>query len=129
MKKNSTLIILLFTCFVLVLQSCKKDEEEVISVTLEMNQLYEYDLGFFGDEEGASIANQALHYKVSEIGPWDTTSYTGQLKYTYIPALDYTGLDEVTITSFRGSDGSGSGPGSKNREYSTRISFTIKGID
>lgn len=126
MQNKSSLFFLLFTCLFLVIQSCKKNEEEVIDVTLEMNQLYNYDLGSFGDEEGASIAKQALHYKVSEIGQYDTISYTGQLKYTYIPALDYTGYDEVTIKSSRGSDGSGSGPGSKNRDYLTKIRFTIK---
>lgn len=125
MQNKSSLFILLFTCLFLVIHSCQKDEEEVINETLDMNQLYEYDLGSFGDEEGASIAKQALHYKVSEIGQYDTSIYTGKLKYTYIPALDYAGNDEVTIISSRGSDGSGSGPGSKNREYKTRIRFTI----
>lgn len=124
MRNFSSLVVLLCTCLFLLIQSCNKEDEEVITVTLAKNQLYEYDLGSFGDEEGASISTQALHYKVSMIVS-DTIAYTGKLKYTYIPAVDYTGNDEVTLKSFRGSDGSGSGPGSKNKEYITVIRFTI----
>lgn len=122
-KKVLILSVLFF--FLFANQSCKKDQEEtIISVTIGVNELFEYDLGYFGDEEGATIAIQALHYKVSEIGPYDTT-VVWRKKYSYLPALDYVGKDEVTIKSFRGSDGSGSGPGSKNDELITKISFTI----
>lgn len=106
-------------------QSCKKDISNVtIYATINVNETYQYDLGNFGDEEGATISSQAIHFQISKI-EIDTNSYS-KYYYTYIPAQNYIGADEVEITSARGSDGSGSGFSSRNRDILvTLIKFTI----
>ena len=84
---------------------CKKDESKnsikTINVTLQYNQTYQYDLGGFGDEEGASIIRQASHYEISKM---DRINWVNMI-YTYKPIQDYIGSDEVELKAERGSDG------------------------
>lgn len=77
-----------------------KENRKVIKVKLQPNQKYHYDLGSFGDEEGAGIHRQASHFSVSEI-----EREPERAKYFYTPEKDYIGTDEVEIVIERGSDG------------------------
>lgn len=102
-----TLLIGLATLF----SSCKKDSDgpgcdlpvpNEINVKISANETYLFDLGIFGDEEGASISNQATHHSVSIV---ERETNTGKVVYKYTPASNFVGTDEVQIKSERGSDG------------------------
>jgi hypothetical protein len=87
------------------------------NVTLTKNGTYHFDLGYFGDEEGAIISMQTIHFSVSKL---DRDS-TGKIGYTYTPALNYTGTDEVELKSMRGSDGASA----NNTIIFTKLKFNI----
>ena len=72
---------------------------------MELNQteIYKYKTGISGDEEGASIKQQAQHYQVSEIVRDSTTNW--EAVYRYQAKKYYVGGDEVEIETSRGSDG------------------------
>ena len=102
----------IFLLFVLIgiLSSCSKDDKENIidqNVTIRNSENYEYDLGFFGDEEGAGIQTQADHFEISEL---NRDFSIGKVIYTYKPLSEYVGTDYVELITERGSDGSGSNP-------------------
>jgi hypothetical protein len=116
-----------------LLASCQKhkdDKSEVVictgpfmdgkleqkNIVLAPNQSYSLDLGSFGDEEGAIIQQQAVHYSISSVERTTSTA-----NYRYQPATDFTGDDVVIIKSSRGSNGAGTG---SNLTY-TYIHFTI----
>jgi hypothetical protein len=90
----------------LFLSSCRKNKEKettlLVEATIKVNQLYEYYLGNFGDEEGATITRQASNYLVSAT---NRDIATGNIVYKYIPALNFIGTDEVEIRSGNGSIG------------------------
>lgn len=105
-----------------MLFSCSKADEapeQTIEVLLNANQSYTYALGNFGDEEGAIISTDALHFSQSHL---ERVAATGAIIYHYRPALNFSGTDEVTIKSMRGTNGGG-GP-YKNMLY-TKIRFVI----
>lgn len=87
------------------------------NVNLTTNGTYHFDLGYFGDEEGAIISIQAIHFRVSKL----ERDSTGKIGYTYTPALNYTGTDEVELKSMRGSDGASA----NNTIIFTKIKFNI----
>lgn len=122
MKK--TILILIFVFGISILnQSCKNDSslnstKNTIYVTINTDDTYEYDLGYFGDEEGAYISKQAKHFQVIEI---ERIIASGKVIYTYQPIENYVGIDEVEIKSERGSDGA-----TPNDDIiTTLIKFTI----
>ncbi|MEI6091973.1 MAG: hypothetical protein WCR42_16085 [bacterium] len=122
MKKNIFEIALII-CILLLAQSCKKDQvlnpdANTINVPIQAGLTYEYDLGYFGDEEGAHISQQATHFQISEIG---REFGTGKVIYTYKSTENYIGTDEVEITSERGSDGASP----NDHIIITKINFTI----
>ncbi|MEO6135917.1 MAG: hypothetical protein ABIP35_12235 [Ginsengibacter sp.] len=121
------------TCFTLIIglatisQSCKKANtnhsvtdpvKQPITETIKSNQKYQFDLGYFGREEVASISKQAIHFSFSSI---DREANTGKLIYTYIPATDFVGTDEVELKSARGSDGASA----NDQIILTTIKFTV----
>ena len=111
---------LLFSLIVLSFSACKKAPVyETITKNLKVNESYEYNLGGFGDEEGAGISKQAQHFSISEIEYTQINSSV--IIYKYKPALNFEGVDEVQLKSSRGSDGSGP---NKNIIY-TNIKFVI----
>ena len=115
----STVIFCLFT----LMQSCRKDNSSIqnsktIKVTIKANEHYNYDLGTFGDEEGASINQQAIHYDVSFI---ERGLNTAKATYKYTPRLGYVGTDKVELKSERGSDGASP----NDKIILTTIEFTI----
>jgi hypothetical protein len=86
--------------------SCQKKQDtpsaQATHITLRPGDTYQLSLGSFGDEEGVTITQQATHYSVSET---KRTLSTGQVVYYYRPTPGYTGSDEVSLQSARGSDG------------------------
>ncbi len=85
-----------------VFQSCSKESANAlitippanaINVTIAPNQSYELNLNSLGI---VSISKQASHSQVSET-VLDTKS--GFIVYKYVPVADYTGVDEVILSS------------------------------
>lgn len=122
MKKNILLIISVFAILAGTF-SCKKNNVNKptyvnITATIKVNQSYQYDLGGFGDEEGASITKQANHFTTSKI---EREINTGKIVYYYTPVINYTDTDEVELKSIRGSNGSSVG----NNIIITTIKITV----
>ena len=120
--KKTLLHFSIISCLFFSIQSCKKDtsiqDSETINVTIRSNEDYSFALGKFGDEEGATIDRQAMHYEISSIirNP-DFVNVT----YKYKPSLNYVGTDEVELRSARGSDGASP----NDKIIITTIKFTI----
>lgn len=113
MKKVSLILIL-----TIILFSCSKDDDINVAtenVNISNNETYEYDLGGFGDEDGARISQQAEHFAVSELNRAET------IVYKYKPEEGFVGADSVQIEIITGSDGSSSGRVSRKVE----IMFTV----
>ena len=114
---------MIFAGTLFITQGCAENDvtepvTSTIYVNLASNDTYEYDLGVFGDEEGATIIKQASFYRISKIDNLMTDSKT---MYTYLPSQDYVGKDEVEIKTARGSDGA-----SANTDIEIiRIVFTV----
>ena len=122
MKKN-ILFLSLLMAFATLTQSCKKDAVDnatrlTVNAALKANQSYQYDLGSFGTEEGASVSTQAKHFIVSAT---ERDPILGKIIYNYTPATSYVGTDEVVIKSEKGSNGGNANP---NITFTT-IKFTI----
>jgi len=104
--KNKFLFLILICACLTSAQGCKKDDSQnptqTINVSISSNQTYQYDLGSFGDEEGAEITKQASHFLISKT---ERVIESGKTLYTYIPELNYEGSDVVEIKTERGSDG------------------------
>jgi len=104
-------------------QGCSKEDIVIHSpdtntVTLSRNKTYHFDLGYFGDEEGVGISRQATHYIVSKP---DRDKTIRKIGYTYTPALNFSGTDEVELKSMRGSEGASA----NNNIIITTIKFNI----
>ena len=122
MKNIFGLLTILFG-LIFSIPSCKKDSStqpiyQTITLTLKANQPYQFDLGNFGDEEGASISKQATNFSISSV---DKDINTGKAIYKYVPATNFIGTDEVEIKSARGSNGTTP----NNKLIYTTIKFTI----
>tara|TARA_R100001369_G_scaffold75871_4_gene104945 strand:+ start:1238 stop:1585 length:348 start_codon:yes stop_codon:yes gene_type:complete len=98
--------------------SCSKDDDVNITkenISISNTEAYEYDLGGFGDEDGARISQQAEHHEISELNRNET------IIYTYKPKENFLGSDLVKIEIITGSDGSSSGSVSKIVEIKFNI--------
>jgi hypothetical protein len=121
MKK--VLIILFGVLF--LLQSCKKEAttkqpvRKTITQELKANEVYEFNLGAFGDEDGVAISKQATNFLISVI---NRNAVTEQHIYKYQPATNFIGTDEVEFKATQGSDGASAG----NTITYTTIKFTIR---
>ena len=69
--------------------------DKQITVSIKKSEVYAYEFGFSGDEEGASIKRQASHFAVSEIVRDITTNWSPV--YRYQPGKGYVGTDSVEI--------------------------------
>lgn len=121
--KKIAFYLALFIGLITVSQSCKKSTANgtvthTVSETIKANQSYQFDLGNFGDEEGASISKQANHFSISSM---NREVHTGKVIYKYTPEINFVGTDEVEIKSARGSNGSSQ----NNKIILTTIKFTI----
>lgn len=94
------------------------DSYTKFEVTLSDTQTYEYSIAI-GDEEGASIYQQANHFSTSEIVNGASTNWIPT--YIYRSQGGYTGTDKVILAIETGSDGAS--PNS-HIEYVT-INFVI----
>ena len=120
--KNKFLFLTLICAYLTFTQGCRKDYSNnpthTINVSISSNQAFQYDLGSFGIEEGASITSQASHFQVSKteriINSW-------KMIYTYTSTLNYVGTDQVEIKTERGSPGGGPG----NKFTTIIIKFTV----
>ncbi len=103
MRQSSTNLLLTMLLLVLF-SSCKKEtagvrnnipssSQETINVKISSNQSYEIILA---EAMSASISKQASHFSVSET---HVNSETGMPVYSYIPAVNFTGTDEVILSS------------------------------
>ncbi len=90
--------------FMTIFQSCSKQSANeliapaspnpnVISATIAPNQSYVFNVNSSID---VSIERQASHYRISKAGP---DSKSGLVVYEYLPAQDFTGKDEVVLSS------------------------------
>ncbi len=101
MKKISALAaVVFFACF--LLSSCSKqsinDEvspgpTNIINITIGPNQVYHLAISEPGE---VSIVKQAKHYKISETA---FEAEGGQMRYSYLPSQDYTGIEEIVLSN------------------------------
>ena len=91
--------------FLILVQGCNNNEptpSNTLNMTLKTDATYQFDLRYFGDEEGATISIQPKHFEVSKI---DRDINSGKVIYTYVPSIGFTGTDSVELKSMRGSNG------------------------
>jgi hypothetical protein len=123
LKTHILHLIVSISLFVLV-QGCNTNDPDSLSntlnVTLKSNASYQYDLGYFGVEEGAIISISPKHFKLNKL---DRDINSGKVIYTYVPSVGFTGTDTVELKSMRGSDGA-----SANNNITT-VLITFKIID
>lgn len=97
---------------IIILPSCSKQSAHdlvapvspnIINATIAPNQSYQLTINSSGN---VNIEKQALHYAISKAEP---DAKTGKMMYQYLPAKDYTGKEEVVLSSkiFVGSSGGG----------------------
>ena len=102
---NKILFLLIISWFLVFAHGCRKDDSQsspvTIQVNMKTNQTFQYDLGYFGYEEGAIMVRQGSHFRTSKLERLDYE----KIRYTYIPLQDYTGTDEIELRAGRGSDG------------------------
>jgi hypothetical protein len=115
----STFLLMVFTCFI----SCSSDDSnsdaEIVKVnaSISNSEIYTYNLGSFGDEEGASIEKQAENFEISKL---ERNFPSGEIVYTYKPQSGFIGTDYVALKTSKGSNGA-----SPNTNISI-IKITIK---
>lgn len=106
MKKFAltTILLMVFSCFI----SCSSDDNqsdgEIIKVTatISTSEIYTYNLGSFGDEEGAYIEKQAENFEISKL---ERNFPSGEIIYTYKPKSGFIGTDYVELKISKGSTG------------------------
>jgi hypothetical protein len=133
MKKTFASSVVLFSILVLS-QSCTKQSEGELRITspqtsvqtiqakISAGQTYTLNLGASGN---ISITRQASHFQLSEMA---IDKNDGSLNYKYLPAANYTGADEVSLTrttSVTSGSNNGCFNGSQNNSSTSTI-ITIK---
>ncbi len=134
MKKLYFITIVLL-CMMIVFQSCSKQSTNqmiapaspnVINAIIAPNQSYLLNVNSTGN---VSIEKQASHYQVSKAAP-DTKS--GKIVYEYLPAKDYTGKDEVVLSSkitiYTSEGGGGCNSSHNNNSVTTSYSTSFTTI-
>jgi len=96
--------LLFFVILGFIASSCSNDDDTspevtVLNITISNTENYEYDLGGFGDEEGAGIHIQAEHFEISYT---ERNPENDQIIYYYQPELNYKGTDFVEISKSYG---------------------------
>ncbi len=104
---------------VAITTSCSNDDDvspdiTTLNITISNSENYEYNLGGFGDEEGAGINIQAKHFEISYT---ERNPENNQIIYYYKPESNFTGTDFVEISK-------GYGWPNPVNSY-VRINFTI----
>ncbi|MXV37221.1 hypothetical protein GO491_00815 [Flavobacteriaceae bacterium Ap0902] len=83
---------------------------KVEHITIKNTETYVYNLGGFGDEEGAFVGKEPKHAEVSEMSRDEKLIY---ILYTYKPTKGFVGADEVELVTMRGSSGDAYNPDSE----------------
>ncbi|MEO6636972.1 MAG: hypothetical protein ABIN25_01775 [Ginsengibacter sp.] len=126
MKKVSSMGVALIFIAIFI-QSCTKqsinDEvrpnlTNIINTTIAPNKDYNITINEPGE---VYIVKQAKHYKLSEI---ISESNAGQKIYTYMPAQDYTGAEEIILGNKKSGIVISGGCSSDHAENSSTSSFT-----
>lgn len=132
MKKTFASSVVLFSILVLS-QSCTKQSQgelriassqtsnQTIQAKISAGHTYTLNLGASGN---ISITRQASHFQLSEMA---IDKNDGSLNYKYLPAANYTGADEVSLTRTTSvtSGSNGCSNGSQNNSSTSTI-ITIK---
>ena len=101
--------------------SCDRSSDaETVEVALRTSETYQFAMAT-GDEDGARILSQAVHFSVSEIRRDSTTNWSAL--YVYAPAAGFLGEDSVQLEITTGSDGA-SAPTRRKR---VTIRFSVRG--
>ena len=102
--KKAILLLMFFGLLISCSKSDDKPEENSIveEVTINSTEIFNYNLGYFGVEEGAFIQTHPENSDLSEI---IEKELPGELIYQYKPQENFTGKDYVEIWTGRGSDG------------------------
>ena len=95
---------MVFTFFISCSSDDNQSEGEIIKATaaISTSEIYTYNLGGFGDEEGASIEKQAENFEISKL---ERNFPSGEIIYTYKPKSGFVGADYVELKTSRGSNG------------------------
>lgn len=103
-----------------VLTGCEADSPvEELSIALQAAEVYQLDIPT-GDEDGARVIEQAVHFATSEIRRDSSTNWNA--RYLYEPATGFVGNDRVLLEVLTGSDGA-SAP-TRRRLISIRFSVS-----
>lgn len=106
MKKFAltTILLMVFSCFINCSSDDNQSDGEIIKATaaISTSEIYTYNLGSFGDEEGASIEKQAENFEISKL---ERNFPSGEIIYTYKPKSGFVGTDYVELKISRGSNG------------------------
>lgn len=93
--------------FVMILSSCSKEIDkqtasqpqspsgQVVNVTINTDEVYTVA---YEKATELNIHKQAAHFKESLTS---INNETGQVVYKYVPAADFKGIDEVTLSSIK----------------------------
>ncbi len=89
-----------------IFSACNREETKItnttIDVNLNVNETYNLDLIQYESDEAALISKQANHFvksdvvKQTQVKPGNAPE--AGYSYTYTPALNFVGDDEVTLT-------------------------------
>ena len=105
MKIHTSLYLILSLMFLTQCNSSTDPDlkHELIAVNIKSTDVYEYRTGIAGDEDGASIIQQARHFEISEIIRNADTGW--EPVYRYKPESGFFGSDYVELQLSTGSDG------------------------
>lgn len=101
MKKAIVISALMLTCLT-VFEACKKSEETIavpveatLAVELKANQSYTYTLPALTGTQTFHIVKSSAHNATTNI----VVDATGNMQLVYTPAIDYTGSDEIALST------------------------------
>jgi len=94
---------------IVILSSCSKKNDtnvEKVNYSSFSGDTLKVSLGYFGDEEGATISQVPVHAELSRLV---REINSGSIVYQYLPVYGFTGTEIVEIILNRGSDGASAG--------------------
>lgn len=102
---NNTSRWLFMVLMSVVIVSCEDEKIEDLNdvIQLKSSETFFYDFNISGDEEGATIIEQAAHFEISELQRDESTNWS--VIYRYKPEEDYLGKDTVAIETCTGGTG------------------------
>lgn len=88
---------LLFTSLVLLVSCDDQQSEQSLTVEAEISntEIYEYNTGMGGDEQGAQIMQHPLNYEISEMIRDASTNFSPI--YRYKPTTGFVGTEVVKL--------------------------------